>query len=397
MLFGDSPPPGLVGIARLAAESEVLETKRVVRYFEIGCRSALNRARPGLPFQWTLNPYRGCEFACRYCFARYTHEFMELHDSAEFEDKIYAKSNLQPILRRELKSIDGSAGIAIGTATDPYQPAERRFERTRSALEVFAEHSGASISITTKSDLVTRDIPLLQRIGERNSISVNITITTLDTGLARALEPRAPRPDLRLKAVRALADAGISVGVFPNPIMPLITDQEKRLDRLAKAARDHGATYFGGGVLFLMPSSRRVFFPFVEQHFPHLLRRYKERYESDPYINGPYRDMIRARIAEIRDRYGLGASPPHKEMGASGGGAGRPLCYDACVLSPSTIAACLILLVPMFAFGFGLERALPRNPLLPLLLLTAYPVFAIPRSVFPVGHVPRHGGHHRCR
>src|SRR5271170_836690 len=157
MLFGDSPPPGLVGIARLAAESEVLESKRVVQYFEIACRSVLNRTRPGMPFAWSINPYRGCEFGCRYCYARYTHEFMELRDSAEFEDKIYAKSNVQSILRRELEKIDGSKGISIGTATDPYQPAERRFERTRSILEVFARHSGVNLSITTKSDLVKRD------------------------------------------------------------------------------------------------------------------------------------------------------------------------------------------------------------------------------------------------
>ena len=311
-MFGDSPSPGLVGIARLAARSEVLESKRAVQYFEIGCRTILNRTRPGMPFAWSLNPYRGCEFGCRYCYARYTHEFMELRESSDFEDRIYAKSDLQPILRRELKKIDGSSGIAIGTATDPYQPAERRFERTRSVLEVFAEHRGAAISITTKSDLVTRDIGLLRQIAIKNSISVNVTITTLDTALARELEPRAPRPDLRLRAVRTLADAGIPVGVFPNPIMPLITDQEFRLDRLAKAARDHGATYFGGGILFLMPCSRRVFFPFVEQRFPHLLRRYKERYESEAYIKGPYRDTIRSRIADIRDRYGLGSSPPRQ-------------------------------------------------------------------------------------
>ncbi|HKD04272.1 MAG TPA: radical SAM protein [Bryobacteraceae bacterium] len=309
MLFGDSPSPGLVGIARLAAHSEVLESKRVVQYFEIDCRSLLNRTRPGMGFDWSLNPYRGCEFGCRYCYARYTHEFMELRESVEFEDKIFAKSNIGHILRRELKKIDASGGIAIGTATDPYQPAERRFGRTRAALEVFAEQSGLNVHITTKSDLVARDIPILRRIAERNAISVNMTITTLDVELARKLEPRAPRPDLRLRTVRALADASIPVGVFPNPIMPLITDQEARLDRLAKAARDHGASYFGGGVLFLMPCSRRVFFPFVEQHFPHLLRRYQERYESVAYIKGPYRDMIRDRVAAIRDRYGLANMP----------------------------------------------------------------------------------------
>jgi DNA repair photolyase len=316
MLFGDSPEPGLVGIAKLAAESEVLEAKREVRYFEIASRSLLNRTRPGMPFEWSLNPYRGCEFGCRYCYARYTHEFMELRESDDFEDRIYAKSAIEPILRRELKRIDGSKGIAIGTATDPYQPAERRFGRTRAALEVFARHSGLALSITTKSDLVGRDLPLLQEIAKHNSISVNMTITTLDRDLARLLEPRAPRPDLRLKTVRALADGGIPVGVFPNPIMPLITDQEERLDKLAKAARDHGATYFGGGVLFLMPCSRRVFFPFVEKHFPHLLRRYQERYEKAAYLKGPYKEMIRDRIAAIRERYGLRSGPPSREIAA---------------------------------------------------------------------------------
>jgi DNA repair photolyase len=299
MLFGDSPSPGLVGIAKLAAQSEVLEAKRVVQYFELESRSALNRTRPGMPFEWSLNPYRGCEFGCRYCYARYTHEFMELRESVDFEDRIYAKSAIGPVLRRELKRMPRSPSIAIGTATDPYQPAERRFHRTRQALEVFAEESG---------------LALLREIAKRNSVSVNVTITTLDTSLARILEPRAPRPELRLKAVQAIADAGIPVGVFPNPIMPLITDQPDRLDRLAKAARDRGATYFGGGVLFLMPCSRKVFFPFVEKHFPHLLRRYREKYEREAYLKGPYREIIRERIASIRDRYGLAAGPPRREV-----------------------------------------------------------------------------------
>jgi DNA repair photolyase len=324
MLFGDSPPPGLVGIAKLAAQSEVLEAKRVVQYFEMESRSMLNRTRPGMPFEWSLNPYRGCEFGCRYCYARYTHEFMELRESVDFEDRIYAKSGVGPILRRELKKIDGSKGIAIGTATDPYQPAERRFHRTRAALEVFAEQSGLALSITTKSDLVTRDIPILQQIFKRNSVSVNMTITTLDTSLARLLEPRAPRPELRLNAVQAIAQAGIPVGVFPNPIMPLITDQQDRLDRLAKAARDRGATYFGGGVLFLMPCSRKVFFPFVEKHFPHLLQRYQEKYEREAYLKGPYRDIIKERIAAIRDKYGLNSSPPRREAAAWSDECGDP-------------------------------------------------------------------------
>ena len=315
MLFAVSPETSFTGIAALRARSEVLEAKQAVQYFELPSRSLLNRSKPGMPFAWSLNPYRGCEFGCRYCYARYTHEFMELRASEDFEDKIYAKLGVAENLRRELRRFPGG-GIAIGTATDPYQPAERKYGRTRAALEVFAEHTGLEISITTKSDLVTRDIELLKRIARRNSIAVNMTITTLDTGLARLLEPRAPRPDLRLRAVRALADAAIPVGVFPSPIMPLITDQEQRLDRLAKAAKDHGAEWLGGGVLFLQPSARRVFLPFVAQHFPALLRRYEERFEKEPYLRGPYLDSLRARLNTIRDRYGLATAPRKQHWAA---------------------------------------------------------------------------------
>jgi DNA repair photolyase len=309
VLFDDSPSSSLKGIARLAARGPVLEEKNRVRYFEIETRSVLNRTRPGMPFRWTINPYRGCEFACRYCYARYTHEFMEIKDASLFENQIYAKSDLAPILRHELRRTPLEDPIAIGTATDPYQPAEKRFRRTRSVLEVFVGQNGRRLSITTKSDLITRDVDLLQRIAESNAVSVNITITTLDRDLARALEPRAPRPDLRLRAVRTLANTGIPVGVFPNPVMPMITDSELRLDQLARAARDAGATYFGGGLLFLMPTARRVFFPFVAERFPHLLKRYEERYSQNAYIRGPYADMIRDRVRRVRTRWGLETGP----------------------------------------------------------------------------------------
>src|SRR5579872_5301557 len=146
----------LVGIARLASQSETLEAKSRVTYFEIPTRSILNRTKPSMPFQWTINPYRGCEFGCKYCYARYTHEFMEM-DVYAFEDKIYAKSGVAELLRGELRRVHRRDGIAIGTATDPYQPAERRFGRTRAILQVFAKERGRRLGITTKSDLVTRD------------------------------------------------------------------------------------------------------------------------------------------------------------------------------------------------------------------------------------------------
>jgi len=295
---------GLVGIAKLASQSELLEAKRQVQYFEIPSRSILNRTKPGMPFRWTINPYRGCEFGCKYCYARYTHEFMGL-EATEFEDKIYAKSAAAHLLRQELRRLDRSESIAIGTATDPYQPAERRYQKTRSILEVFARERGFHIGIITKSDLIVRDIELLREVAQRNVFGVTVTITTLDEKLARLMEPRAPRPDLRLEAVRKLSQAGLHVGVNPNPVMPLITDSERRLDRLAKAARDAGAESFGGGPLFLMPCARKVFFPFLEKHFPDLAPRYREQYEKSAYLGKDYKDMLRARIQRIRDRYGL--------------------------------------------------------------------------------------------
>jgi DNA repair photolyase len=298
----------LVGIAKLAAERPLVEAKRRVQYFEIAARSILNRTKPNMPFRWTINPYRGCEFGCKYCYARYTHEFMEMAP-AEFADKIYAKSAGALLLKQELRKVSPKDHIALGTATDPYQPAERRFGRTRSMLEVFARESGRYLGITTKSDLVVRDLDLLGEIARRNVLGVNFTITTLDEKLARLLEPRAPRPALRLEAVEKLSRAGIVTAVFPNPIMPGITDGERSLDRLAKAARDHGAQSFGGGPLFLMPSAQAVFFPFLEEHFPRLAPRYRERFDRSAYLDRAYKDNLRARVERIRDRYGLACGP----------------------------------------------------------------------------------------
>ena len=174
--------PELIGIAKMAAQSQLLEAKGTaaapVEYFEIGARSILNRTKPNMPFQWTINPYRGCEFGCQYCYARYTHEFMGMENGRDFESKIYAKAAAPEILRRELRKLDRGDHIALGTATDPYQPAERRFRRTRAILGVFAAEKGRRLSITTKSDLVARDVDLLREIGRRNVLSVNVTVTT---------------------------------------------------------------------------------------------------------------------------------------------------------------------------------------------------------------------------
>jgi len=156
---------------------------------------------------------------------------------------------------------------------------------------------------------VTRDLELLGEIARRNVLAVSITITTLNRRLERQLEPRAPRPDLRLAAVRALAAAGLIVGVYPNPVMPMITDAEESLDALASAASGAGARYFGGGPLFLMPAAQKIFFPFLEQRFPKLARPYRRLYARGAYLGPGYQAELRDRIARIRDRYGLAAAP----------------------------------------------------------------------------------------
>jgi len=306
MLFNDDAPGKLVGIARLAAASEVLEAKQRVQYFELETRRFIGRnSNSRMRFVWTINPYRGCEFGCKYCYARYAHEFMELRDPEQFETKIYAKRFHAPSFHAELKRVKRGECIWIGTATDPYQPAERRFRIMRRILEVLAGQRGLDFGITTKSDLVGRDAELLAQIGRHNAVRVNLTITTLDDALARLLEPRAPRPALRLDAVKKLTTAGIAVGVLAHPVMPLINDSEKSLDAICEAAARNGASFFSAAPLFLKPCAQQVFFPFLEQHFPHLARRYRERYEENAYLRGHYPEMIKERVHKIRERHKL--------------------------------------------------------------------------------------------
>ncbi len=308
MLFPLPTAPKLTGIARLAAGSPLLDARRSVEYFDLPARRLLNRADPRMPFDWGLNPYRGCEFGCRYCYARYTHEFMEL-DAAAFENRIYVKRFSAPAFRAELRRIPRGESIAIGTATDPYQPAERRFGITRAILETLAGDSGRSVSITTKSDLVARDLDLFKALAARNRVHVNLSISTLDARLARLLEPRAPLPSLRLAAVRRLADAGIETGVFPNPIMPCITDSEENLDSLAAAVKRAGTAFLYGGPLILRSCTRRVFFPFLERHFPDAVPRYRALFAAGPVLRGAWANLIQGRLARIRARHGLNDSP----------------------------------------------------------------------------------------
>lgn len=288
----------------MAAAAGTLEGKRDTAYFELETLRYLTRcSSERVPFHWTINPYRGCEFGCKYCYARYTHEFMELRDAGEFEHKIFAKAFDPARFRQEAKKLPVGETVAIGTATDPYQPAERRFEVTRRMLQELAQLQGLRLWITTKSDLVTRDTNLLVELSRRHYMTVSMTITTADADLARLLEPLAPRPDLRLAAVRSLTDAGVRTVVGCSPVLPLINDAEVALDALAAAAKQNGAAGFGANVLFLQPSAKAVFLPFLEEHFPALLRRYRERFDNSAYLRGAYPETIRERVARIRLRH----------------------------------------------------------------------------------------------
>lgn len=306
MLFDDDSSPRLVGIARLAAQSPTLENKRKVEYLELETRNFIGRASGNqMYFVWTINPYRGCEFGCKYCYARYAHEFMELRDPELFEQKIYAKRFERHAFRAELRKVKKGESLWMGTATDPYQPAERRYGVSRKILEVLSNQRHLELGITTKSDLVARDVDLLTQIAEKNKVRVHLTITTLDESLARLLEPRAPRPALRLNAVKKLTESGIPVSVLAHPIMPLINDSEESLDRVCHAAALNGASSFSAAPLFLKPCAQRVFFPFLEEHFPHLVRKYRERYEQNAYLKGQYPEMLKERVAKVKARYSM--------------------------------------------------------------------------------------------
>ncbi|MGA7753052.1 MAG: radical SAM protein [Candidatus Sulfotelmatobacter sp.] len=299
--------PSLVGIARLASAGESLREGHDVEYFTLTAKSLLNRcvSKRAMPFSWTINPYRGCEFGCRYCYARYTHEFMEMRDGKEFEQKIYVKQHAAGLLRHELRRVKPDEAIALGTATDPYQPAERRYEITRGILEEFTRHRGYNLGIVTKSNLVVRDLELLQKVAQSNRLSVHITVTTLSTDLARILEPRAPRPDLRIEAVRALVRAGLRVGISCSPVIPGITDSPKDIEALIQAAAAAGADYVFANPLFLKPCSAAVFLPFLEQNFPHLAKNYRLRYRDRAFLPSAYGKRLSQLVTRLREKYKL--------------------------------------------------------------------------------------------
>jgi DNA repair photolyase len=319
----------VTGIARMAATAAHADDGHLIEFKALEVRSILNRSvsKRQLSLAYSINPYRGCEFGCKYCYARYTHEFMapksapsegeespgdggstavNFRDPTSFERMIFLKQNAAWLLEQELKKIDPALEIALGTATDPYQPVERKAQITRSLLEVFARKAGYRLGIVTKSRLIERDIDLLAEIARYNTLVVHVTITTPDAKLARLLEPRAPRPDLRFQAVKRLREAGIVAGVFGSPLLPGITDNQKALDSLARRAAAVGASFFTAHPLFLKPCSRPTYLSFVREHFPSLEADYANRFATSDFAGKTYREKLAKMVDAACRKHGLG-------------------------------------------------------------------------------------------
>ena len=228
-----------------------------------------------------------------------------MRDGVDFERKIYVKQQAAWLLRQELKKVKRGEEIAIGTATDPYQPAEKRFRVTLGILEELALHHGLEIGIVTKSDLILRDIELLRQVAEHNSLFVNITITTMNAKLARILEPRAPRPDLRMNAVRELNAAGLNAGVICAPVLPAITDSPSALDAVVHATKLAGGRYIYANPLFLKPCSASVFLPFLAKEFPQLVETYRKRFAERAFVSKAYGKRISELMANLRKKHGI--------------------------------------------------------------------------------------------
>jgi DNA repair photolyase len=311
-----------------------LDVQTDIKYYGTRARSILNRPEAtGMDF-WSINPYIGCALGCTYCYARYAHGYAferavtanpDHKDAAAdlaslppwlaFERRILVKENASAVLQKTLRTgsdrhlaLIAGESITIGTATDPYQPAERRFRITRQILQVIAEHPGLECRIITKSPLVTRDIDVLKRINRHSYINIHVSLITTDRELARRIEPRAPTPDARLRAVRRLAEAGIDVGVNVMPILPGITDGPAQLDELVRKIAETGASHIAACALRLRQSARKRYLPWIAEQFPHLTHRYAASYADSILAGESYRaglDQVMERLCRrYRIRYG---------------------------------------------------------------------------------------------
>jgi DNA repair photolyase len=324
--LGDAPraPLPVLG-ASLGEQTDIV-------YYAAAARSVLNPPSATGIGCWSLNPYVGCAFGCAYCYARYAHRYtMEraagrgsvrgaiagetesLPPWLAFERRVLVKHEAPTLVRRALEGrspryrrlLSGAEAVVVGTATDPYQPAERRFRVTRGVLEALAEQRGLRVVIITKSALVTRDLDVLTRLAARSRLSVHVSLITLDRAVARRVEPRSPTPEARLRAVARLAGVGIDVGVNIMPVLPGITDGPADLAALVRAIAGAGAMHVAAGALRLQPAARERYLPWIAAEFPELAGRYRAAYSRGPYAGDRYRAGLRTRITQLCEQHGL--------------------------------------------------------------------------------------------
>ncbi len=277
------------------------------RYVETTAKAVLNQVR-GMGFQWSVNPYRGCVHGCHYCFARRYHTYLDMNAGEDFSGVIFVKVNAVTVLRRELARRGWRRElVAVGTATDPYQPIEGKYRLTRGVLEALAE-AKTPASIVTKGPMVVRDRDVLGALRDRAGVTVCVSLTTLDRELWRRLEPATSPPHQRLRAVAALAAAGIQVGVLLAPIVPGLTTDRGNLEAVVRGAAEHGATFVGAGVLHLEPGVREHFDEFLRAEAPELTPLYRRLYPGPRAPAGVERSLSEA-VAELRGRYGLAERP----------------------------------------------------------------------------------------
>jgi len=265
-----------------------------------------------MPFRWSLNPYRGCLHGCHYCYARASHTYLGMNAGDDFATRIVVKTNMPEVLRQEVgRRAWTRERVAIGTATDAYQPCEGRYQLTRRCLEALRD-GNTPVSIVTKSTLILRDLDLLTALAQGPGATVYFTVTTLEPDLWRLVEPGTPPPHKRLEVMRRLADAGIPCGVFLAPILPGITDSVASIEAVAAAAREHGAVSFGSSVLRLAPHVKQHYFDFVASSFPDLLSRYERAY-AGTNLASDYQAAIERRVARIRERRGFVEDAMHRQ------------------------------------------------------------------------------------
>lgn len=290
----------LVKAAGVEALPSAIRRADDAHYQEVACRSALNRTK-GMPFKWTLNPYRGCTHACQYCFARRYQSQLEMGAGDQFSRYIFVKANIATVLARELRPARWPRElVAVGTATDPYQPIEGQYRLTRACLELL-DAADTPIGLVTKGPMVVRDADVLARLSARGLATVYVSVPTVDPVWER-LEPGTAPPLQRLRAVRHLLDAGVRAGVLMSPLVPGFTTHPSRIEATLQAMADLDVPLLGGNVLYLEDGSRDHFLQFLEAEAPHLLQKYARLYVGK-YPDKAYAAQVKGVLAALRARY----------------------------------------------------------------------------------------------